>query len=408
MNKTVMLVLGMLLLPMMVGAVEPGQTIVREIYFDLDKSVIRQDAIPTLREIANLMRQYPELGIALSGYTCDLATNEYNERLARRRADAALDWLVANENVDRGRVLESSYGEERPAYPNDTEENRRKNRRVLITLTVPRPAPAPPAPPAPQPIIRSVTTSILDATGNFIPDLPANNFTVTVNGESKEVVRVTQQMERQRGTLGLLLDNSNSNCLIDLRDAAREFIGLRNADDRIILMTINENLDLLSDLSHNRAGLINLVNGLSRHGHTRLYDGIAEAVSSHLADQNAPRYLMVMSDGVDEGRPGEARGSVRTLDAAIAAANQAGVKVFTVELGPTWPEGTAALKKLAAGTGGKYMAWDIDANAAQFAEIYRALGTGLRGTYTVDYRILPAISGEAVVGSAAGRVQGAR
>lgn len=406
MNRITMLVMVVLMLPLLVGAVEPGQTIVREIYFDLDRADIKPAAVPTLREIANIMRQYPELGIVLSGYTCDLATNEYNERLARRRADNALNWLVTHEGIARERVLDSSYGEERPAYPNDTEENRRKNRRVLITLTVPRPAPAPSAPPAPQPIIKSVTTSVVDNTGNFLPDLANNNFTVTVNGESKEIVRVSQQMEAQRGTLGLLLDNSNSNCLIDLRDAAREFIGLRSVEDKIILMTVNENLDLLSDLSHNRAGQLDLVDRLTRSGHTRLYDGICEAVSSHLADQRAPRYLMVISDGVDEGRPWDARGSVRSLDQAIAAANQAGVKVFTIELGPTWPEGTAALKKLASGTGGKYMVWDIDANAAQFAEIYRALGTGLRGTYTIEYRIMPGITGEAVVGSSAGRVAG--
>lgn len=408
MRKIVMLVLGLLLLPMMVGAVEQGQAVVREIYFDLDKADIRPDAIPTLREIATIMREYPNLGIALSGYTCDLATNEYNERLARRRADAALNWLVANERIERSRVLDSSYGEERPAYPNDTEENRRKNRRVLITLTVPRAAPAPPAPPVPQPVIRSVTTSVLDAAGNFIPDLPNGNFTVTVNGENKEIVRVTQQMERQRGTLGLLLDNSYSNCLIDLRDASREFLGLRNADDRVILMTVNDNVDLLSDLSHDRSGQLQLVNGLTRQGCTRLYDGICEAVNSHLAGQNSPRYLMVISDGVDEGKFLEARGSVRTLDNAIAAAKQAGVKVFTVELGPTWPEGTTTLKRLAAETGGKYMVWDVDANAMQFAEIYRALGSGLRGAYTIEYRIMPQINAEAVVGSSAGRVQSVR
>ncbi|HNW94345.1 MAG TPA: OmpA family protein, partial [bacterium] len=314
MHKMLMAVLAVLMMVVAAGAVNPGETVVREIYFDLDKAVIRADAIPTLREVAALMRQYPEMGIVLSGYTCDLASNEYNQRLARRRADAALNWLVTNENVARSRVLDSSYGEERPAYPNDTELNRRKNRRVLITLALPRvaapaapvvaPAPVvPAAPAAPQTVLKKVTTSVLDANGNFIANLPDGNFTVTENGERREIVRVTQQMAAQRGTLGLLLDNSNSNCLIDLRDASREFIGQRNPEDKLILMTINDNLELLSQLQHDRTGQMQIVNGLQRFGFTHLYDGIYEAVSSHLAGQTAPRFLMVMSDGVDEGSP---------------------------------------------------------------------------------------------------------
>ena len=398
MRKIGLMMLAVLVLGLATGAAayEPGQTVVREVYFDLDKAVVRGDAIPTLQEVANIMRQYPELGIVLEGYTCDLATNAYNARLARRRADAALRYLVGTEHISRARVLDASYGEERPAYPNDSEENRRKNRRVLITLTVP------------SPVIRSVTTSVLDAAGNFLPDLPAGNFTVTVNGERKEIVRVTQQYDRTPSSLGMVLDNSGSISTNELRDAARAFIGQRGPGDRLILMTFNENIGLLDDLTHDRSGQVTLVNGTLCEGFTRFNDGLYEAVAGRLASQPAPRHLVLFSDGVDEGRMGELRGSQRTLEPALAAAKQAGVKILAVELGTIRPEGTAVMKRMAAETGGAYLAWDETASPEQFAGLVRAMGGNIRGTYTIDYRILPSVTGAAAVGSSAGRVQGTR
>ncbi len=392
MFRSVLAVAVMLMLVSGAFAYAPGETVVREIYFDLDKADIRGDAIPTLQEVAKIMRAFPELGIVLEGYTCDLATNAYNQRLARRRADNALAYLVRQENIARARVLDRSYGEERPGYPNDTEENRRKNRRVLITLTVP------------APVIRSVDAVVVDGRNNFLANLPDNNFTVTVNGEPKKVVRVTQRVQRDAASLGMVLDNSGSIAGGELRDAARGFIGERGEGDRLILMSFNEDIRLLDELTHDRSGQYTLVNGTLCEGFTRFNDGLHAAVTSRLAGQPAPRYLVLFSDGVDEGRPGQARGSELTLEPVIAAAKQAAVKILAVELGTIRPEGTAVLKRLAAETGGAYMTWDEAASSAQFRELLNAMGS-VRGSYTVEYEVLPSVTGSAVVGSAAGRVR---
>jgi len=385
-----------MLVAMSAGAYEPGQTVVREIYFDLDKADIRGEAIPTLQEVANIMREYPELGIVLEGYTCDLATNQYNARLARRRADAALRYLMQTEHIARTRVLDKSYGEERPAYPNDSEENRRKNRRVLITLTVP------------APVVRSVTTSVVDAHGDFMADLPADNFTVMVNGEPKKIVRVAQQFTQPPCSLGMVLDNSGSISGGELRDAARSFIDRRGEGDRLVLMSFNEDIALLDELTRDRTGQVMLVNGTLCNGFTRFNDGMYEALNSRLASQPAPRVLVLFSDGVDEGRPGEERGSVRTLDPVLAAAKQNGVKVLAVELGTVRPEGTAVLQRLAAETGGAFLSWDDAEGPAQFTGLMRAINGGMRGTYTIDYEVQPQVTGAATVGSVAGQVQGTR
>ncbi len=171
-------------------------------------------------------------------------------------------------------------------------------------------------------------------------------------------------------------------------------------------MSVSEDLTLLSALQHDQQGQLMLVRSLERDGYTQLYDGIYEAASSHLAGVAAPRYLVVMSDGVDEGRVWQERaGSVHTLDQAVAAARSRGVKVSTVELGPTWPEGSAALQRIAQQTGGQYLVWDNDRDGSQFAGLLQSFGGGLRGNYTITYRTYPNLNVEAEVISTQGTVR---
>ena len=53
---------------------------------------------------------------------------------SRRRAQAVADWLVASGGFDPARLVVVGLGESSPAYPNDSDENRAKNRRVVITI----------------------------------------------------------------------------------------------------------------------------------------------------------------------------------------------------------------------------------------------------------------------------------
>ena len=52
-----------------------------------------------------------------------------NQKLSQRRAEAVKDWLVQN-GINLGRLTAVGYGEENPTVPNDSPENRAKNRRI--------------------------------------------------------------------------------------------------------------------------------------------------------------------------------------------------------------------------------------------------------------------------------------
>ncbi|WP_194774262.1 OmpA family protein [Pararhodonellum marinum] len=82
------------------------------IYYDLDKSFIRNDAKPTLNNLANLMNNYSFLDLMVKSHTDSRASNAYNVALSNRRADAVSDYL-SEMGIDKGRVSAEWFGEEK-------------------------------------------------------------------------------------------------------------------------------------------------------------------------------------------------------------------------------------------------------------------------------------------------------
>lgn len=100
-------------------------------FFDFDKSDIRPDSRPVLDEAAALLRQNKDINSSVEGHTDALGSDEYNQALSIRRAEAVFRFLV-NRGVAPERLEVSGFGESRPVADNDTESGRAQNRRVEI------------------------------------------------------------------------------------------------------------------------------------------------------------------------------------------------------------------------------------------------------------------------------------
>ncbi len=83
------------------------------IYYDLDKWDIRKDAEPTLNALAENLKLNPNIRIQLSSHTDCRASDSYNELLSQRRAQAAVDYLIAR-GIDASRLTAKGYGESQP------------------------------------------------------------------------------------------------------------------------------------------------------------------------------------------------------------------------------------------------------------------------------------------------------
>jgi outer membrane protein OmpA-like peptidoglycan-associated protein len=102
--------------------------------FDFDKSVIRQDQITELQKAVNFVRKYPGAKIVLEGHTCNLGTEEYNQALSERRAEAVKRYLIQQGAAEESKISTIGYGESRPVASNDTKEGRAMNRRVEVLI----------------------------------------------------------------------------------------------------------------------------------------------------------------------------------------------------------------------------------------------------------------------------------
>jgi len=112
---------------------EPAPETVRvelDVKFDFDKSRVREESYSDIKNLADFMQQYPQTSTVVEGHTDSVGTDQYNQRLSERRAEAVREVLVNQYGVESQRVDSVGYGESRPVADNSTEEGRQINRRV--------------------------------------------------------------------------------------------------------------------------------------------------------------------------------------------------------------------------------------------------------------------------------------
>lgn len=116
------------------GAAATAVSSFETIYFDFDKSDLRQDARNTLTKNAEvLLKSKQALKIKIEGHCDERGSAEYNLALGERRATSALQYLTTL-GVQSDRLSIISYGKEKPAVQGNGEEAWSKNRRAEFVI----------------------------------------------------------------------------------------------------------------------------------------------------------------------------------------------------------------------------------------------------------------------------------
>ena len=102
--------------------------------FEFDRSEVRPQYFDEIEEVANFMAQYPDVVVELEGHTDSTGTDEYNQGLSERRANAVRDVMINRFNVRASRITARGFGESQPATSNSTSEGRAQNRRVITVI----------------------------------------------------------------------------------------------------------------------------------------------------------------------------------------------------------------------------------------------------------------------------------
>ncbi len=107
------------------------------VLFDLGKAKLKAKALPILNRVLEMTRDWPN-NIRIEGHTDDLPihTEKYpsNWELSTARALSVLRYFLNQGNVEPNRLAAVGYGEYHPLVPNNSQENRAKNRRVEIYI----------------------------------------------------------------------------------------------------------------------------------------------------------------------------------------------------------------------------------------------------------------------------------
>jgi OmpA-OmpF porin, OOP family len=115
----------------MLDALNKDGYIALDILFDTGKSTIKQESMPMIDQIYELLNANPSLNVSIEGHTDNVGTPASNKTLSDARAKAVVD-AITSKGITRTRMSSIGWGQEKPVADNRTEEGRAKNRRVEI------------------------------------------------------------------------------------------------------------------------------------------------------------------------------------------------------------------------------------------------------------------------------------
>lgn len=116
------------------AVVEEKIVITQKIHFEFDKDVIRDVSFPILDDVASLLVANPQIRrVQVEGHTDAIGSDEYNQKLSERRANAVRDYLI-QKGIEPDRLSAVGYGESRPIADNESVRGRARNRRTEFTV----------------------------------------------------------------------------------------------------------------------------------------------------------------------------------------------------------------------------------------------------------------------------------
>ena len=111
----------------------PKRFVFDNLNFPAGSIELNDDSLRTISDLAAILRAYPNTQVRLEGYTDNTGNNGANKELSLQRV-LSIKELLAQSKVDATRIETVGLGSENPAASNDTEEGRRRNRRMELLV----------------------------------------------------------------------------------------------------------------------------------------------------------------------------------------------------------------------------------------------------------------------------------
>jgi outer membrane protein OmpA-like peptidoglycan-associated protein len=105
-----------------------------DVLFDFNKYTLKPEAREKLAKVSGILVAYPGLSVQVEGYTDNIGSDEYNQKLSEERAGGVRDYLVS-QSVANANVTAQGYGKSDPVADNSTNGGRAQNRRVELVVS---------------------------------------------------------------------------------------------------------------------------------------------------------------------------------------------------------------------------------------------------------------------------------
>lgn len=110
------------------------QVTMADVLFDFGKFNLRSEAREALAKLSGIVLAHPGLELDIEGHTDSVGTEEFNQRLSEKRAEAVRDYLV-QQGLEAGSLRSRGFGKTMPVASNETAAGRQQNRRVEIIVS---------------------------------------------------------------------------------------------------------------------------------------------------------------------------------------------------------------------------------------------------------------------------------
>ncbi|MDD2199707.1 MAG: OmpA family protein [Bacteroidales bacterium] len=104
---------------------------IADIEFEFDSAKLKPSSFESLDQLVKTMQNNPKVNFSIIGHTDNVGAKEYNDNLSYQRAMSVANYLIEN-GINRNRLNIEGKGFSEPKVPNDSEENRAINRRVVM------------------------------------------------------------------------------------------------------------------------------------------------------------------------------------------------------------------------------------------------------------------------------------
>jgi len=117
-----------------IAPIENGSTVrLNNLFFEYGSANLNDESYAEIEKVIDLLKQFPAMSIEIQGHTDNIGQDASTMKLSTDRAKTVADYIVSK-GIGINRVAFKGFGKTKPKYPNNSEENRKKNRRVEFQI----------------------------------------------------------------------------------------------------------------------------------------------------------------------------------------------------------------------------------------------------------------------------------